>query len=113
VLTNTRLTVTGGINSIDQLNGVEQAALLGVDSGPNLMSAAGFTVGPVTLQGGLGNDTLTGGSKNDLLVGGIGDDSLSGGDGNDTLNGGGGADTANGGNGFDTAINAEIGISIP
>jgi Ca2+-binding RTX toxin-like protein len=100
-LINTRLTVTGSISSVDQLNGVELAFLLGSDAGADTMNAAAFTLGSVTLDGGGGNDTLTGGGKNDLLIGGNGDDSLAGGNGNDTFIGGNGDDNLNGGNGTD------------
>ena len=68
----------------DFLAGVERANLTGGD-GNNALNAAGFTLGPVTLTGGLGNDTLTGTAFADLFVGGIGDDSITGGAGLDRL----------------------------
>jgi Ca2+-binding RTX toxin-like protein len=90
-LTNTRLTIGGEGN--DMLSGIESAILTG-GPGDNILNAVMFT-GPVTLDGGEGNDVLTGGS---------GDDTLYGGDGDDILSGRGGDDTLYGGQGFDTCI---------
>jgi RHS repeat-associated protein len=97
-LTDTSLVGLG----TDVLSQIESARLTG-GSGKNKLHAGAFT-GPVTLDGGLGNDTLTGGSGND---------SLAGGDGKDSLDGGAGTDTLDGGLGTDTATNGEDLINIP
>lgn len=83
-LTNSSLVATGlGTFS---LNSVETAELTGGDSN-NIFRASAFTAGPVTLNGGNGNDVLIGGSKNDMLNGGTGRDILIGGTGADTIDG--------------------------
>jgi Ca2+-binding RTX toxin-like protein len=68
-LTNTSLT-TGAI--VDTLSDIELASLTG-GVGGHLMNALDFD-GPVTLDGGGGNDTLVGGPQDDSLVGGEGID---------------------------------------
>jgi Ca2+-binding RTX toxin-like protein len=68
----------------DNVSNFTQAQLTGGD-GDNKISAVGFTLGPVTLIGGAGNDTLIGGSNDDVLTGGLGDDSLDGNLGTDRL----------------------------
>ena len=80
VLTNTTLTGLGS----DGLVEIEQAILTG-GAGDNTLNASAFTLGPVILKGGAGNDILLGGSANDVLSGDLG---------NDTLNGNGGVDVA-------------------
>lgn len=111
-LSNTQLTGNGTDSLID----IKTAHLTGGTSNNNL-NASAFTLGNVTLLGGLGNDTLTGGSGNDSLQGDLGNDLLKGRNGddllngandtlasgtdNDTLNGGAGNDTLNGGIGND------------
>ena len=40
--------------------------------------------GPLTIDGGAGNDTIRGGDGNDVLIGGNGKDAIDGGRGNDT-----------------------------
>jgi RHS repeat-associated protein len=79
VLTSTSLSGLG----TDTLSGIEEASLVG-GVGNNALNATSFT-GPVTLDGGDGNDTLTGGSSGDQLTGGLGNDSLTGGTGTDTI----------------------------
>ena len=69
-----------------RLSSIETANLTGGDS-DNILNANSFTLGSVTLQGGLGNDVLIGGSKADSLIGGSGRDLLIGGRGADTLGG--------------------------
>jgi Ca2+-binding RTX toxin-like protein len=73
-------------------------------------------LGPLSLDGGEGNDTLTasvaadalsGGPGDDVLDGQSGDDALDGGDGNDTVKGGPGNDTLTGGLGIDTLTAAD------
>lgn len=60
-------------------------------------------LGPITLDGGDGNDSLLRGSTgNDQISGGNGDDTLEGQEGNDTLDGGAGNDSISGGYGDDT-----------
>ncbi len=68
---------------VDTLSGIESARLTG-GAGANLLDASGFTLGPVVLDGGGGNDTLRGGTGNDRLIGGAGNDILAGGGGDDT-----------------------------
>src|SRR5262249_49480375 len=113
-LTNSSLRGLGTdvLISIDRANlSGTGAALAG--SGDNRIDASHFTAGPVTLNGGDGNDTLVGGRGNDSLVGSNGNDSLLGDDGNDTLAGGNGKDTADGGAGFDTATTCEVVFNVP
>ena len=52
---------------------------------------AGF--GPLTINGGAGNDTIRGGDGDDTLLGGNGNDTIDGNRGNDVVLGGGGNDT--------------------
>ena len=99
-LSSSRLTssVGGAINLVTTSNGValvETAYLIGGDEN-NVLNSVAFT-GPVTLEGGNGDDTLLSGTNNDLLVGGDGDDSLNGGNGPNHLRGGDGNDTLIGG----------------
>jgi Ca2+-binding RTX toxin-like protein len=63
----------------DTLTGIDQVVLTGGLS-DNLLDAGNFT-GPVTLDGGAGNDTIKGGSANDILTGGAGNDVMAGGGG--------------------------------
>jgi Ca2+-binding RTX toxin-like protein len=85
VLSNTSLTRnTGGAFT---LSSIESASLTG-GSGNDVLNAAAFTLGPVTLRGGAGNDSLRGGSGNDFLDGGLGTDTLNGGAGTDSSTGG-------------------------
>lgn len=81
---------------------VEAAHLIGGDAADRIDASAFF--GPVTLDGGLGNDTLIGGAKNDVLNGDIGRDFLDGNDGHDTLSGGRGNDTLRGRRGDDLLL---------
>jgi len=57
----------------DQLSGIELAWLSG-GSGDNTLDAQAFSLGPVTLDGGQGNDTLVGSSSDDRLIGSEGID---------------------------------------
>ena len=91
-LTDTQL--TRGAGGALSLSGITRASLDG-GAGANTLSASAFTLGPVTLRGGGGNDSLLGGSGNDLLDGGAG------------------TDTLNGGPGTDTAVNGEVLSGIP
>ena len=84
ILTNTKLTGSGPTPLVDFLVSIERANLSG-GTGANTLGASSFTLGPVTLNGGFGNDTLIGSPKDDALAGDQGDDSLVGGTGNDTL----------------------------
>jgi hypothetical protein len=121
-------TFTGTIDNFvagDAINlqgiGLATGATLGAG---NLLTIAGGTSGPITLQldasedytgfvfrlhsDGYGGTTVTlgknvnGGNGNDTLAGTEGDDIVNGGNGNDTLNGLGGDDVLDGGNGNDT-----------
>lgn len=94
----------------------EEAELTGGASANYLTVASNF-MGPVTLNGGGGNDTLIGNQFNDVLNGGadhdslnggtgLGNDMLLGGDGNDTLLGQAGNDALDGGAGADIAVGA-------
>ncbi|MGZ4246969.1 MAG: beta strand repeat-containing protein [Solirubrobacteraceae bacterium] len=64
----------GGDDTVDASNGI-----------------AGF--GPLTIDGGPGNDTLRGGDGDDTLLGGAGNDTIDGNRGSDVAFGGGGNDT--------------------
>jgi len=81
---------------------IEAAHLIG-GFGHDFIDASGFN-GPVTLDGGFGNDTLIGGSGRDVLNGEAGRDRLDGGDGNDTLDGGRGNDLLRGRRGNDLLL---------
>jgi len=97
VLTNSTLTGRGN----DVLTGIELASLTGGTAGDRL-DAAGFS-GPVTLDGGQGNDTLVGGDDNDILTGGPGTDRVEqAADSNQVL-----TDNSLTGNGNDTLIAIE------
>jgi Ca2+-binding RTX toxin-like protein len=78
-LTGTRLVV--GTETDTFVGTIEEAHLTGGD-GPNNLSAAGFN-GPVTLDGGAGDDSLIGSLFNDVLIGGPGNDTAAGGGGDD------------------------------
>ena len=115
--------VGGNVFGTDTYAGIEALQLIG-GTAANVFDLKLFA-GPVTLDGGLGNDTLTGTAVNDLLIGGDGNDSLvgnagldtltgdsgndvlKGGLGNDNLSGGTGSDTLNGGDGNDTLDGGE------
>lgn len=99
-LTDVALMSVGKGGSTDTLNEIESAFLTG-GSGKNLLNAAGFTLGGVTLLGAGGDDTLIGSSLADSLNGGAGNDAIIGGNGNDTLKGDAGNDTLVGGSGVD------------
>src|SRR5262249_55472950 len=103
VLTNTSLVGNG----TDMLANIEQAYLTG-GTGANLLDAHAFTLGPVTLVGGAGNDTLLGGSRNDVLLGGAGNALLTGGNARDLLIGGTGNDPLQGGSGDDILIGGKF-----
>lgn len=96
----------------ERIYSFEQAELTGGASANSISVASNFT-GPVTLNGGAGNDTLLGNqfgdvlngdAGNDSLNGGFGDDTLGGGDGNDTLVGHVGNDSLDGGAGADIGL---------
>ena len=78
----------------DTLLSIERATLTG-ESGPNMINAIAFTIGPVILFGGDGNDTLNATAFDDTLEGGAGNDTFNGVSGNDTLYGQPGNDTFN------------------
>lgn len=101
--TLTDASLTG--NGTDDLSGFEKATLTGGD-GDNSINASAFT-GPVTINGGEGDDTIQGGSKADTLNGEIGDDSILANAGNDTIDGGDDTDTVDGGAGTDSCTNGE------
>ena len=77
-LTDSQVTGQG----TDRLVDVETAVITGGDAN-NIIDASAFTLGPVTLIGGVGNDTLRGGGGDDSLQGGAGDDFYAGGAGGD------------------------------
>ena len=120
-LTDSQVNFAGIPNDTITLIAIEHAWLSGGTSN-NVLDATGFTLGGVTLMGGLGSDTLLGTAFDDVLSAGIttdgsgldlmldslnssdGNDSLVGGDGRDTLNGNGGNDTIVAGIGDDCVI---------
>lgn len=79
ILTSTGLTI--GAETEIFIGLIEEARLIGGALG-NKIDAQIFG-GPVTLEGGEGDDTLLGSSADDILVGGGGNDHLHGGDGDD------------------------------
>lgn len=85
----------------ETLVSIERAFLTG-GVGNNVLNAAGFTLGNVTLSGGSGNDSLLGTAFDDSLDGGSGKDTLQGSDGDDVLNGGTDHDRLVGDTGDDT-----------
>ncbi len=135
ILTDTTLTLIDSDpltpDEVDTLVDIQIGFLTGGD-GANTLDASAFTLGPVALNGGAGNDLLTGTNANDLLLGGdgrdilrgragddflrggLGDDDLTGGEGDDNLRGGLGSDVyrfnsvfdANSAAGFDTILEA-------
>ena len=93
-LGNVNFTLTNSILQglgTDGMTSIESANLTG-GSGNNVLDASAFTLGPVTLDGGAGNDTLRGSRQNDVLLGGSGNDSITGGLGDDWIDGGAGFD---------------------
>jgi Ca2+-binding RTX toxin-like protein/cyclophilin family peptidyl-prolyl cis-trans isomerase len=92
--------VGGSVFGTDTYTSIEALELTG-GSSANRFDVSVFS-GPVTLNGGAGNDTLIGAASNDSLIGGDGKDSLVGSSGNDTLDGGTGNDVLKGGVGNDT-----------
>lgn len=99
-LTNSKLTVTGGVTpQTFALANIEQATIVG-GNGDNFIDANLFT-GAVILKGGNGNDILWGGTGNDKLDGGNGNDFIGGGPGDDILLGFSGRDILVGGTGAD------------
>ncbi|MEG3845747.1 calcium-binding protein [Microcoleus sp. herbarium19] len=104
ILTNTSVTGEG----VDSLNGIENAELFVFQSNniPGNIDASAFTLGSVTLDGGVGGNVLIGGSGNDFLDGEGANDTLTGGSGNDTLTGGSGNDLLTGGAGADRFLYA-------
>ena len=71
ILTNSGIALLGK----DTLTSIERFQITG-DSRNNLIDASAFTLGPVALNGGDGNDTLIGTSGNDTLDGGNGFDTI-------------------------------------
>lgn len=100
-ITLTNNSVTG--EGTDTLSGIETAELSVAQSNniPGNIDASAFTLGSVTLDGGIGSNLLRGGSRNDFLDGEGSNDTLIGGSGDDILNGGSGDDLLTGGAGFD------------
>lgn len=70
-LSDSSLTSSHGMNLT--LDGIESALLTGGIHG-NAINASAFTLGPVTLIGGDGDDLLTGSPQGDELSGGLGND---------------------------------------
>ncbi len=99
VLTNASLVAL----QTESIYSFEEADLTGGASA-NKLSVGGSFIGPVTLNGGDGNDTLIGTPLNDVLNGGNGDDSLNGVGGDNTLDGGAGNDILFGGAGNDSIL---------
>ncbi|WP_105431449.1 DUF5801 repeats-in-toxin domain-containing protein [Neorhizobium sp. T6_25] len=93
----------------DYLSGIEK--IVGTDGNDVILLAAGSTAdgGPITIEGGAGNDILGGSNSADIINGGDGNDLISGLGGNDILEGGAGSDEVWGGAGNDQ-INGGSGI---
>ncbi|EAR60225.1 type I secretion target repeat protein [Oceanospirillum sp. MED92] len=74
------------IDSVDEdtLSNIETASLTGGDSA-NTITAATFSKGGVTIDGGSGADNITGSAQADLITGGLGADIIDGLGGTDTL----------------------------
>ena len=83
------IVVTGGLSSVERVEGGDGPDLLVGDAGLNV------------LTGGAGGDVLVGRGGEDALYGGAGDDRLEGEDGNDVLLPGAGDDAVDGGPGTD------------
>ncbi len=79
----------------DYLSGIEK--IVGTDGNDVILLAAGSTAdgGPITIEGGAGNDIIGGSNSADVINGGMGNDLIFGLGGNDTINGGTGGDTFN------------------
>jgi Ca2+-binding RTX toxin-like protein len=99
ILTNSGFSGTGS----DQVANVE-GIFLTAGVGNSRLDASAYTLGPVTLVGGSGDDTLLGGAGNDSIEGNNGNDVINGGGGDDLLRGGGGNDVVDGGDGNDSLI---------
>ena len=82
------------------------SAVVNLGAGNDLFHGGNFG-GPITINGGDGNDVIAGGAGDDLLNGGNGDDWLFGRGADDTLDGGLGGDFKSGGLGDDTATYAD------
>ena len=101
VLSDGTLTHNSGIfTQTDTFISIEEVALTGSEY-DNVITAAEFTVGGVTIKGEGGSDTITGTENDDILFGGNGMDYLYGGEGDDQLLGGEGKDELYGQNGND------------
>ena len=76
-------------------------------AGNDTLGTIYYYQGPVSLDGGEGDNVISGSSSGDTLVGGTGNDTISGGgysDGNDSINGGDGANSIYAGAGDDTIL---------
>jgi cyclophilin family peptidyl-prolyl cis-trans isomerase len=96
---NSTLTSSTGTDTIID---VQRAQFTGGDNA-NTIDTSGFT-GPVTLDGGAGNDILTGGDGGATITGGAGLDTITSGSGNDDLRGGEDNDQITAGDGDDVAF---------
>jgi RTX calcium-binding nonapeptide repeat (4 copies) len=108
---NDTLTIGGNVTNIQDVNVVDQTALLNngqlvyTDTTAENVNAINATNG-LTITANNGGDTITGTATfNDTLIGGTGNDTFIVGTGNDTINGGAGIDTVEGfGAGFKISI---------
>ena len=104
----------------DVLKSIEGLYLVG-GAHDNVFDATKFKLGPVTMDGGDGDDVLLGSPYADKLLGSLGDDRLTGNQGNDSLyagfgddylDGSNGTDFGDGGPGFDIGKSIEIRVNL-
>jgi Ca2+-binding RTX toxin-like protein len=98
-LNNDSLVRFDPVNETTLISGIERARMV-LGGGVDNLGASEFS-GPVTVDGGDGDDLINGGTGPDNLRGGAGDDWLSGRDGNDVLEGEAGNDVLRGDDGND------------
>ncbi len=104
-VTNTVIAVTFTLNGQTRtgrltLTDVQFVSITGTDTADTI-NANSFS-GPVSIDGGGGDDVLRGGTGNDSIRGGPGNDTIHGNAGADGLQGDGGSDFIDGGNGQDS-----------
>lgn len=91
---------TGGIQTVKNV----ETFLAGNGGDAIVLSSATFTLGNITIDGGLGNDVLWGNNGNDRITGNGGNDNINGGGGNDLMFGQDDDDTLSGALGADSLV---------